>query len=46
MKRINFVIPDDLEKQFRDKVFKDYGMKKGNISEALQDAIKQWLKKH
>jgi len=46
MKRINFVIPDDLEKQFRERVFDKYGLKKGNISEALQDAIKQWLKRH
>ncbi|MEM0372874.1 MAG: hypothetical protein QXO69_03510 [archaeon] len=46
MGRINFVIPDELEKQFKEEVFRKYGMKKGNISTALQEAVKQWLKKH
>ena len=45
MGRLNLVIPDKLEKQFREEVFKRYGMKKGNMSEALQDAIKEWIKK-
>lgn len=45
MGRINLVLPDELETRFREAVFKRHGMKKGNISVALQEAINQWLKK-
>lgn len=40
---MNIVLDDELEKKFRKAVFQKKGMKKGNISKALEDAIKQWM---
>ena len=36
-------VEDDLEKKFRETVFKRKGMKRGNITEALEEAIEQWI---
>ena len=36
-------VEDDLEKRFRETVFKRKGMKRGNITEALEEAIEQWI---
>ncbi len=44
MGKINIVLPDDKEEQFRKAVFETKGMKKGNISEALEEAIDLWVK--
>ena len=44
MGKMNIVLDDELEKEFREAVFKRKGMRKGNISKALEDAIKQWIK--
>jgi hypothetical protein len=43
MGKMNIVLDDDLERKFREAVFKRKGMKKGNISEALQEAINEWM---
>lgn len=45
MHRIDAYLPDDLEQHFREAVFKRFGMKKGNISEALKEAVELWIKK-
>jgi len=45
MGKINIIIPDKLEKEFREAIFKRFGMKRGNISKAIQEAIKDWIKK-
>jgi hypothetical protein len=42
--KMNIVLPDDLEIMFRKAVFEKKGMKKGNISEALEEAIVAWIK--
>jgi hypothetical protein len=44
MARINLVIDDELDKQFRNEVAKRLGMKKGNIKIAIEEAIKDWIK--
>lgn len=44
MGRIDVILPDDLEEKFRKKVFEKYGMKRGNITLAIQNAIEDWLK--
>lgn len=45
MARIDIIMRDDLEKRFREEVFKKYGMKKGNITIAVEEAIDDWIKK-
>jgi hypothetical protein len=37
------VLPDDLEERFRRAVFERIGMKKGNISKALEEAVDLWM---
>ena len=44
MGKMNIVLDDNLEQKFRKAVFESKGMKKGNISEALQEAIETWIK--
>jgi len=46
MGRIDVILPDELEKKFRNKVFKKFGMKKGNITSAILEAIEQWIEKN
>ena len=43
MVQINIILPDDLDKKLRDKVFERKGMKKGNIKEAIVEAIMAWV---
>jgi len=45
-KKILIVIPNDLDKRFREAVFKRYGMRKGYISKAVCDAIELWLEEN
>lgn len=44
MGRIDVILDDKLENEFREEVFKSKGMKRGNISKAIQEAITQWIK--
>jgi hypothetical protein len=43
-KRIDVYLDEDLERKFKEQVFRRKGMKKGNISEAVQEAILLWVK--
>jgi hypothetical protein len=42
--RINLVLDEDLELKFRNAVFQRYGMKKGNIQKAVEEALAEWIK--
>ena len=44
MGRIDVILPDDLEEEFRTEVFKSKGMKRGNITAAIIDALNVWMK--
>jgi hypothetical protein len=44
MVKINVSIDDKIEENFRKEVYKRKGMKKGNISEALEEAINSWIR--
>ncbi len=43
MARIDVVLSDEVEKAFREEIAKELGMKKGNISIAIEDAVKMWI---
>jgi len=43
MGRTVIILPDDLEKRFKSEVFRRLGMKKGNITRAIQEAIELWI---
>jgi len=43
MGRIVVILPDELENRFKSEVFKRLGMKRGNITKAIQQAIELWM---
>jgi hypothetical protein len=43
MGRISVDLPDKLEKQLRLKTVEKFGGKKGDLSRAVEDAIKTWV---
>lgn len=47
-KKIIVEIDDNLDKEFRDTLVraKGYGFKKGVIKKALEQAIRDWIKKY
>jgi len=45
MGRISVDLPDELEKQLRLKTVQKFGGKKGDLSRAVEDAIKTWIAK-
>ena len=45
MGKVTIDIPDDLDEQFREAVFNRFGMRKGNLTTAIEEAIKEWVKK-
>ncbi|MCW4006273.1 MAG: ribbon-helix-helix domain-containing protein [Candidatus Bathyarchaeota archaeon] len=45
MGRISVDLPDELEKQLRIKTVQKFGGKKGDLSRAVEDAIKTWIVK-
>ena len=45
MGRINVDLPDELEKQLRIKTVERFGGKKGDLSRAVEDAVKTWISK-
>lgn len=44
MGKLNVVISDEIDTKFRQEVFKRKGMKKGNLTEALEEAMALWIK--
>lgn len=43
MGKITVSIPDEIEESVRKKAMKKWGMKKGYLSKAVLEALKQWL---
>ena len=43
MGRINVGIPDKLEKALRFKTIERFGGKKGDLSKAVEEAVKTWV---
>jgi hypothetical protein len=44
VKKITFLMEDDLDTRFRNSVFQKKGMHKGNLTDALIEAIENWIK--
>jgi len=44
--RINVDISDELEKKLRLKTVEKFGGKKGDLSKAVQEAVKTWIDKN
>ena len=45
MGRISVDLPDELEKQLRLKTVEKFGGKKGDLSRAIEEAVKTWITK-
>jgi len=45
MGRISVDIPDELEKELRFKTVERFGGKKGDLSRAVEEAVKTWVAK-
>jgi hypothetical protein len=43
MSKLVLTVSEELEKRFREAVYKRYGMKKGNISKAVREALELWI---
>jgi hypothetical protein len=43
--RVNLTISKDLNEQFRKAVFDRFGLHKGDMQRAIEDAIKLWIAK-
>ncbi len=43
MKRLNLVIDDELDEQFRREVAKRMSTRKGNLQKAGAEALKMWI---
>jgi len=45
MGRISVAIPDELEKELRFKTIERFGGRKGDLSRAVEEAVKTWVAK-
>lgn len=45
MGRISVEVPDELEKQLRFKTIERFGGKKGDLSRAVEEAVRTWIAK-
>ena len=43
MGRISVELSDDLEKQLRFKTIEKFGGKKGDLTRAVEDAVRTWI---
>ena len=43
MGRLNVSVKDDIESKFREKVFRRKGMRKGNLTKAVEEAMLLWI---
>jgi hypothetical protein len=43
MGRINVELSDDIEKKLRFKTIEKFGGKKGDLSRAIEEAVKKWV---
>jgi metal-responsive CopG/Arc/MetJ family transcriptional regulator len=46
MGSVSVSIPDDLEQQLRETGVKKFGLRRGYLSKAVEEAIRLWLKEN
>ena len=46
MARMNIIVNDDIESEFRKAVANHLGLKKGNLQLAIQEAMLLWIEKN
>jgi len=46
MGRMQIVLDDETETQLRECASLYFGFKKGNLSKLVEEAVKEWAKKH
>lgn len=44
-KKLTVLLKDNLDERFREAVFRSKGMHRGNITEAVEEAIETWIRK-
>ena len=44
-KKLTILLNEDLDERFREAVFKAKGMRKGNLQEAVYEALEMWIEK-
>jgi hypothetical protein len=44
-KKLTVLIQDELDEKFRNAIFQKKGMHKGNLTEAIEEAIEMWIDK-
>ena len=42
-KKLTVLLSEVLDERFREAVFKTKGMRKGNITEAVEEALQMWI---
>jgi hypothetical protein len=45
MGRVSVYLPDELEKMLRFKTIERFGGRKGDLSRAVEEAVKTWIEK-
>jgi hypothetical protein len=43
MGKVNLTINDELEREFREVAYREKGMKKGFLTDAIEESIRVWL---
>jgi len=41
--KLNVIIKDEIDEKFRRAVFETKGMKRGNLTEAIEEALELWI---
>lgn len=44
-KKLTILLDEKLDEKFRETVFKVKGMRKGNLQEAVHEALEMWIEK-
>lgn len=43
-RKLTVLLDDKLDERFREAVFRSKGMRRGNLTEAIEEALEAWIK--